>query len=133
MNETFESLEELVKLFRQVRSFIDPAFKVYLDLCNSLTNRSSLCGQHDSYVAPLALFTIATEFIACFERDRFVAASDEAMLVSEGQNKSSTNRFLAGIKFLDDIGDNDPLPTHVRYKIRMTLDYVDNTFRTTDR
>ena len=133
MNETFESLEELVKLFRQARSFVDPTFKSYLELCNVLTNRSLLCGQNDSYVRPLALFTIVTEFIACFDRNRFVPASDEAALVFEGQNKSSTNRFLAGIKFLDDLGDNDPLPTHLRYKIRMTLDYVDNTFRTTDR
>ena len=47
--------------------------------------------------------------------------------------KSVTNNFLAAIEFLDQIDENQSLPKHLRFKIRMILDYVDNTFRTEDR
>jgi uncharacterized protein (UPF0147 family) len=67
------------------------------------------------------------------EKNRFVPKSSEAEMVNEGQNNSLTNTFLAGIEFLDDLSNNDSLPKHVRYKIRMSLDYVDNTFSTQDK
>jgi len=59
--------------------------------------------------------------------------ANENDLVALGQNQSVTNTFLAGIVFLDEIHGNESLPKHVKFKIRMALDYVDNTFRTEDR
>jgi hypothetical protein len=67
------------------------------------------------------------------EKNRFIAKSSETELVEDGQNNSLTNTFLAGIVFLNDISNNDSLPKHLQYKIRMSLDYVDNTFSTQDR
>ncbi len=59
--------------------------------------------------------------------------NSESDMVQAGQNNSVTNNFLAAIEFMDDITNNDSLPKHIRFKIRMTLDYVDNTFQTQDR
>jgi hypothetical protein len=131
MNQTFESLDELVTLFRQIQSFIQPAYQIVLSLCNLYS--FSICQQFDSYQTPLALFTILTEFIACTEMNRFVPTDSEADMVSIGQNDSVTNTFLAGIEFLNDISDTDSLPKHLQYKIRMSLDYVDTTSQTQDR
>ncbi len=133
INQTFESLDELVKLFRQIQSTIQPIYQTALSLCNNSSNFPSICQQLNSFQTPLSLFTILTEFIACAEKNRFVAKNSESDMVSEGQNNSMTNTFLAGIEFLDEIPDGGSLPKHVRYKIRMALDYVDNTFRTQDR
>ncbi|CAF4226291.1 unnamed protein product, partial [Rotaria magnacalcarata] len=54
-------------------------------------------------------------------------------MIKAGQNASLTNNFLAAITFMDDISNNASLPKHVRFKIRMTHDLVDNTFHTADR
>jgi hypothetical protein len=133
MNQTFESLDELITLFRQIQSIIQPSYQILLSSCNLLSNSSDICQQLYSYQTPLSLFTILTEFLACSERNRFVAKSSELDMVQDGQNNSVINTFLAAIEFLDEISDNDSLPKHIRYKIRMTLDYVDDTFRTEDR
>ena len=133
LNQTFESLDELIKLFRQMRVTILSTVQMISSLCDVVSNSSSICQQLGSYVTPLNLFTLVTEFTACTERNRFVAKASEADMVKDGQNNSATNSFLAAIKFLDDIPDNGGLPKHIRYKIRMALDYVDNTFEEEDR
>jgi hypothetical protein len=133
MNQTFESLDELITLLRQIQSMILPTYQTALSLCNSLSNSSDICQQLYSYQTPLSLFILVTEFAGCTERNRFVAKDSEAEMVQEGQNNSLTNTFLAAIEFLDEISNNDSLPKHMKYKIRMALNYVDSTFRTQDQ
>ena len=134
INQTFESLDELIKLFRQMRLTIESIFQTVHKFCNLLpTNLSVNCQRLDTSTTPLSLFTILTEFIACTETNRFVPAESEIDLVQKGQNNSLTDTFLAGIVFFDEISNNDDLPRHIRYKIRMALDHVDNTFQTEDQ
>ncbi|CAF1095920.1 unnamed protein product [Adineta ricciae] len=133
MNQTFESLNELIQLFRHIQSIIQPNIEILTTACNLNITASGLCKQLSSYQTALSLFTILTEFIACTERNRFVPMDSELDMVSKGKNNSITNDFLAAIQFLDDLSDNDTLPKHMRFKIRMALDYVDSTFRTEDR
>lgn len=133
INETFESLDELVKLFRLVRRGLVPVLNTTRDICNQTSNAPAFCAQLGTAKTSFSLFVILTEFIACSERDRFVPANSEAEMMEEGKVKAATDGFLAGIKFLDDISDSDNLPKHMRFKIRMALDFVDSTFRTEDR
>jgi hypothetical protein len=133
INQTFESLDELVRLFRQIEIIIQPTYELFQSICDLFSNSSMICQQRQTYQTPISLFTIATEFIACSERNRFVPMNSESDMVNEGQNKSVTNNFLAAIEFLDQIADNESLPKHIRFKIRMALDYVDSTFRTEDK
>ncbi len=133
INQTFESLDELIKLFREIQSNIQPTYQILSSFCDSISNASTICDQLYSSTTYLSYFVIFTEFIACTERNRFVAKISESQLVQDGQNNSLTNTFLAGIVFLDNITDNSGLPKHVRYKIRMALDYVDNTFQNQDK
>jgi hypothetical protein len=133
INETFESLDELVQLFREMEVTFNSSYKTFQLICDELGNSSMICQQLPTYKMALNLFIILTEFIACSERNRFVPMNSEAELVAAGQAQSATNSFLAGIVFLDDIPNNQSLPKHIRFKIRMTLDYTDSTFRTEDR
>lgn len=134
MNQTFESLDEFVKFSREIQSIILPAYQTVLVLCNTtFTNATRFCEELYSIRTTLSLSVLITEFIACSEKNRFVKKNSEADLVREGQNNSATNLFLAGIEFLDDTNGQQGLPKHVKYKIRMTLDNVDSTFRTEDR
>lgn len=133
MNQTFESLDELIELFRHMQSIIQPNIKILTSFCNVNVTSSRYCKQLSSYQTTLSLFTILTEFLACTERNRFVPMNSEQEMVNRGQNNSITNDFLAAIEFLDDLSANDTLPKHMRFKIRMALDYVDSTFRTEDR
>ena len=135
MNRTFESLEELVRLFRQAETPLQSIQDMLQSLCQSSfqDQLSSLCPQLPTYQTSISMFVVLTEFVACSECNRFVAMNSEADMVREGQNKSVTNNFLAAIKFVNDISDGEGLPKHVQYKIRMNLDYVDSTFRTEDR
>jgi hypothetical protein len=133
INQTFESLEELIKLLRLINSNIRSLYQTSLSLCNLYANSSAICQQLYSYNTALSLFTIVTEYTACTDINRFVAKNSESDMVRDGQNNSLTNTFLAGIEFLGDMPNNGGLPKHVKYKIRMALDNVDNTFRTEDR
>jgi hypothetical protein len=133
INQTFESLDELVRLCRQIELTIQPTYDILKSFCDVFSDSSPLCQQLPMYKTTFDLFIIATEFIACSERNRFIPMNSEVDMVREGQNQSVANNFLAAIEFLDDLSNNDSLPKHVRYKIRMTLDYVDNTFQTQDR
>ncbi|CAM4887474.1 unnamed protein product [Rotaria socialis] len=133
INQTFESLDEVIKLLRQMRSPMQTAYAALATLCNLSSNALPLCQLLNSYETPLSLFTIITEFMACTDRNRFVLMSSESQLVSDGKTNSFTDTFLAGIVFLDELSNGDSFPKHVRYKIRMVRDYVDNTFSTEDR
>ncbi|CAF3834044.1 unnamed protein product [Rotaria magnacalcarata] len=133
INQTFESLDEVIKLLRQMRSPMQTTYAAIVTLCNLSSNALPLCQLLNSYETPLSLFTIITEFMACTDRDRFVPMSSESQLASDGKTNSFTDTFLAGIVFLGELSNGDSFPKHVTYKIRMILDYVDNTFRTEDR
>ncbi|CAF3444208.1 unnamed protein product [Rotaria sp. Silwood1] len=133
LNQTFESLDELIKLFRQIQSTIQITYERFLPLCNMSMDSIVICQQLNSYRTPLSFFIILTEFIACSELKRFVPMTSESNMIHEGQNNTLTDTFLAGIVFLNEISNNDSLPKHIKYKIRMSLDAVDNTFRTEDR
>ena len=133
INETFESLDDLVQLFRGMEVVLLSNYRILRSVCDEFGNSSMICQQLPTYRSALSLFIILTEFIACSERNRFVPTNSEAELIATGQAQAVTNNFLAGIVFLDDISNNQSLPKHLRFKIRMTLDYVDNTFRTEDR
>ncbi len=133
INQTFESLDELVRLFRQIEIPFQSTIEIFQIVCDLFPNTLSFCKQLQTYKISINLFTILTEFIACSERNRFIAMNSELDMVYEGQNKSIINNFLAAIEFMDDISNNQSLPKHIRFKIRMALDYVDNTFRTEDR
>ena len=133
INEIFESLDELVKLLRLAQVVIAPILNGTLVLCNQTSNASTLCSQIGGAQSTMSLITVITEFIACTERNRFAPAGSEDEIIEQGKTKGPTDGFLAGIKFLDDIADNDNLPKHMRFKIRMVLDYVDSTLRTEDR
>jgi hypothetical protein len=133
INETFQSLDELVRLFRGIEVTLYSTYELFQSICDERGNSSSICQQLSTYKTSLNFFIILTEFIACSERNRFVAMNSEAEMISAGQIQSITNTFLAAIEFLDEIPNNQSLPKHIRFKIRMTLDYVDSTFRTEDR
>jgi len=133
INQTFESLDELLRLFRQIENTFQSTIEIFQIVCDLFPNSLSFCKQLQTYKISISLFTILTEFIACLERNRFIAMNSELDMVYAGQNKSVTNNFLAAIEFMDQISNNESLPKHIRYKIRMTLDYVDNTFQTEDR
>ena len=133
INQTFESLDELLRLLRPMEINIRSAYRTLQSFC--LTNFSSQvnCTILQNYRLSINLFTLVTEFLACTERNRFVAMKSESEMVSKGWNQSVTNSFFAAIEFLDHIPPNGDLPKHIRYKIRMALDYVDNTFQKEDR
>ncbi|CAF0854184.1 unnamed protein product [Adineta ricciae] len=133
VNQIFESLDEFIKLLRLVHNSVQPTYDTISKLCRFLPNTTSICNQLNDYRLPMSFFTIITEFVACSERNRFVPKASESDMVTDGQTNAITNTFLAGIEFLDAIPDNASLPKHMRYKIRMALDYVDNTARTEDR
>ncbi|CAF0829832.1 unnamed protein product [Rotaria sordida] len=134
INHTFESLDEFVRLFRQMRLIIQPTYNIFHIICNIFfDNPSFICEQLPKYKTSINFLTILTEFIACSELNRFIAMNTELDMIREGQDKSQTNNFLASIKFMNDITNNDSLPKHIQFKIRMTLDQVDNTFQTEDR
>ncbi len=133
LNQTFESLDQLIQFLREIEANMQPTYQTLSSLCNSISNATIICQQLHTLTTPMSLFVVLTEFIACTELNRFVAKSSESQLVQDGQNNSLTNTFLAGIVFLDDITGNSGLPQHVRYKIRMSLDYVDSTFQTQDK
>lgn len=133
VNQTFEALDELVQLFRPMESTLQSSYHMFELFCHGFPNLFSYCKQLMEYKTSISLFTILTEYIACSERNRFIPMNSESDMVQAGQNNSVTNNFLAAIEFMDDITNNDSLPKHIRFKIRMTLDYVDNTFQTQDR
>lgn len=133
INQTFESLDELLRLLRPMSMTIRSAYRTLQRICYNNFHSQVNCTALRNYRTPINLFTILTEFLACTERNRFVAMKSEAEMVAEGWNKSVTNNFLAAIEFLDDIPASGSLPKHIRYKIRMALDHVDSTFRTEDR
>ncbi len=133
INETFESLDALVQLFRGIELPLNLTYQTYQSICDASPNSSSICQQLSTYKTSMDIFIILTEFIACTERNRFVAMNSEAEMVSQGQIQSITNSFLAAIEFLDEIPNNQSLPKHVQFKIRMTLNDVDSTYRTADR
>ena len=123
MNETFESLDALTRFLRRIQPFLINTSRILNEFFPEFT-------QHETSIT---LTIILTEFLACSERNRFVPMQSETAMIRQGQNQSVTNSFLAAIRFLDEISPNKTLPKHVHYKIRMNLDYVDNTFRTEDR
>ncbi len=133
INETFESLDELVKLFRQIEITFQSTSEIFQIICNLFFNSLSFCQQLQTYKTSINLFTILTEFIACSERNRFIPMNSELDMVSVGQNNSVTNSFLAAIEFMDQISINESLPKHIQFKIRMALGYVDSTIQTQDR
>ncbi|CAF4218203.1 unnamed protein product, partial [Rotaria sordida] len=134
INQTFESLDELIKLFRYIQLTIQSTYQIFLIICNLSLNSLDICQQQlNSYTISISLYTIFTEFIACIERNRFIPMISELNLIEHGQNSSLTDTFLAGIVFLNNISNNDSLPKHIQCKIRMTLDNVDNSFQTEDR
>ncbi|CAM4819705.1 unnamed protein product [Rotaria magnacalcarata] len=133
INQTFESLDELVKVLRQLRLPMKSTLETYQFMCNTFSNFSAMCEQIPTYRRMLTLSVILTEFIACTELNRFESMNRESDMIKAGQNASLTNNFLAAITFMDDISNNASLPKHVRFKIRMTHDLVDNTFHTADR
>ncbi|CAF2628741.1 unnamed protein product [Rotaria sp. Silwood2] len=117
----------------QTQLIIQPTYKIFKSFCNLSSDSLFICQQIKTYQTSINLFTILTDFIACSERNRFIPMNSELDIVREGQNKSVTNNFLAAIEFMDDLTNNDSLPKHIRYKIRIALDYTDNTFQTQDR
>ena len=133
INQTFESLDELLRLFRLMDVNIRSTYQTLQIICFRNFRSRLNCADLRRYRTAISLFTILTEFLACTERNRFVAMNSEAEMVAEGLNKSVTNNFLAAIAFLDPILINGSLPKHIRFKIRMSSDYVDSTFRTEDR
>lgn len=133
LNQTFETVDGLVELFREIQTTLKPVFSTFDFICHSFFNATNICQQFSTYNATLSTFTIFTEFLACTELNRFQSTNSELDMIYEGQNKSLTNNFLAGIVFMNKISNNDSLPKHVQFKIRMPLDLVDNTFRTQDR
>lgn len=133
INQTFESLDELLQLLRLMDMDIRSAYRTLQTICYRNLASELNCAEIRRYRTAMNLFTILTEFLACTERNRFVAMGSEAEMVAEGLNKTVTNNFLAAIAFLDPIPPNGSLPTHIRFKIRMPLDYIDSTFRTEDR
>ncbi|CAF4578630.1 unnamed protein product [Rotaria socialis] len=133
INQTFESLDELVQVLRQLRLSMKSTLETYQSMCDTFSNLSAMCEQIPTYQRMLTLSVILTEFIACTELNRFEAMNSELDMIQAGQNASLTNNFLAAITFMDDISSNASLPAHVRFKIRMTLDLVDSTFQTADR
>lgn len=133
VNQTFESLDELIRLFRQIESTTHSTYRILKSFCDIFSNSSLICKQLPTYQTSMNLFTVLTEFLACSELNRFIPMKSEADMVREGQNNSVTNTFLAGIEFMDDIANNASLPKHIRFKIRMSLNYVDNTIQTEDQ
>jgi hypothetical protein len=133
LNRTFESFDEIIRLVRPITSLLQSTNTTLNLLCQTIARRSPLCSQMSLYQMSINYGTIIVEFLACSERNRFIPMNSETDIVREGQRQSLTNNFLAAIIFLDNIPNNQSLPKHVRYKIRMSLDYVDSTFRTEDR
>lgn len=134
VNQTFESLDEFLRFARPILSTLRSNENYFNSICETFPDLFDFCQKSSSnYRTGLNLATILIELIGCTDRDRFVRVSNETEMVRLGQKNSVTNTFLAAIKFLDEISPNQTLPKHLRYKIRMTLDYVDSTFRTEDR
>lgn len=134
INQTFESLDEFLRFIRPILSILRSNDDFFNSICETFPEIFDFCQKSMSnYRTNLNLATILIELIGCTDRARFVPVSSEAEMVRLGQINAVTNTFLAAIKFLDELSPNQTLPKHVQYKIRMTLDYVDSTFRTEDR
>ena len=87
INQTFESLDELVRLLRPIEMIIHPTIQTLQFVCDLLLNSSSICSQLSTTQTAISSFVILTEFIACSERNRFIPMNSELEMINEGQNK----------------------------------------------
>ena len=72
-------------------------------------------------------------YFECVELDKFVPVKNEDELVDRGLKLMETNRFWAGLVFVDFKDGSAELPNTVTYKIRVDADKVDSTKRVEDR
>ncbi|XP_023347550.1 ATP-binding cassette sub-family A member 1 [Eurytemora carolleeae] len=74
-----------------------------------------------------------SNYLECFETEKFEAVSSEHALEKRGLELIATNQLWAGLVFPDITEDLMKLPRFVSYKIRIDADKVDSTKRIEDR
>lgn len=132
LNEIFESLTEFVRFSRALQSSYQPWITNLATFC-TVFPVESFCQTFNQTKTIYSTFVVLSEFIACSEQNRFVQMPTEEDLVTQGQKNALVDQFLAGIVFLDDSSNPNQLNKHTKFKIRMSLDHVDSTFRTENR
>jgi len=75
----------------------------------------------------------ASQYLDCFEMNKFEAVDNEKNLGKRGLELIGTNQLWAGLVFVDFEEGQKELPRYVTYKIRIDADKVDSTKRIEDR
>jgi len=74
-----------------------------------------------------------SQYLECFEMQKFEPVENEAVLGTRGLELISTNKLWAGLVFVDFKAGDKNLPRYVTYKIRINADKVDSTKKFEDR
>ncbi|XP_062578503.1 ATP-binding cassette sub-family A member 7-like [Saccostrea cucullata] len=103
-------------------------------LNNFLNNRNST--GYDWRNAINSTRTLAlgiAEFGGCFNLNKFVGYKNERQMINDGVRMIEELKFWAALEFKVSDNDQTPLPTHVKYSIRMDTDKIDSTTRIQDK
>ncbi|XP_061181755.1 phospholipid-transporting ATPase ABCA1-like [Saccostrea echinata] len=73
------------------------------------------------------------EFGGCFNLNKFVGYKNERQMINDGVRMIEEFKFWAALEFKVSDNDQVPLPTHVKYSIRMDTDKIDGTTRIQDK
>ncbi|XP_056020266.1 phospholipid-transporting ATPase ABCA1-like isoform X2 [Ostrea edulis] len=73
------------------------------------------------------------EFGGCFNLNKFKGYKNQRQMINDGVKKIEDLDFWAALEFQVSDNDQDPLPTHVKYSIRMDTAKVDSTTRIQDK
>lgn len=79
------------------------------------------------------LFEYITEYIQCFNFDKFVGYKNQKEMMDDGIAMIERDLFWAAIEFTGMGLNTTEMPTKVEYKIRMDVDKVDSTKKVRDR
>ncbi|XP_029466633.1 ATP-binding cassette sub-family A member 1-like [Rhinatrema bivittatum] len=74
-----------------------------------------------------------TKFLGCLMLDKFESVPTEWELVNRSLNLIEEKKFWAGVVFKNMDDQTSNIPPHVKYKIRMDIDEVENTQKVKDR
>ncbi|XP_078319655.1 phospholipid-transporting ATPase ABCA1-like isoform X1 [Crassostrea virginica] len=73
------------------------------------------------------------EFGGCFNLNKFVGYKNERQMIQDGVNMIEELKFWSALEFYVSDDDSKPLPTHVKYSIRMDTSKVDKTTAIQDK
>lgn len=104
-------------------------------------NISSLRNQISNVSGLLDLVQLVGNMSQCFELNRFIGFNNELELEKAASDLHERREFIAAIIFLNlnetrskrDTKNKNPLPPHIKYKLRMDIDNIPSTRKIRDK